>query len=325
MNPTLVDQVVQAVLYEGYALYPYRPSVKSRCRWTFGGIYPPAYVNANPGADASRMQMQCLVSGPGEARVRGQVRFLHLLTRTGASDRQAWQEAVERQVPLDDVRLDALCERPQTRAFAFSASLTADAEGPMPAVRQQQAVRGEVGMGAERVAERVFRITVRIENLTELDPRHACDRDQAVLRSLASTHIVLNTDASGRFVSLTDPPDALAGFARECNNQGCWPVLVGEPGEADALLASPIILSDYPQLAPESPGDLFDGTEIDEILSLRILTLTDEEKRQAVATDDRVRRMLERTESLAREQLTNLHGTIRGLRPVAPIEEQRHA
>jgi hydrogenase maturation protease len=99
-------------------------------------------------------------------------------------------------------------------------------------------------------------------------------------------------------------------------------VLVGEPGQTDTMLASPIILPDYPQIAPESPGDLFDGTEIDEILTLRILTLTDEEKRQAAAADARVEAMLARTESLAREQMMNLHGTTRGLRPLCT--EERH-
>ena len=101
--------------------------------------------------------------------------------------------------------------------------------------------------------------------------------------------------------------------------QGVGPpsgVLVGEEGQRDAMLSAPIILYDYPQVAPESPGDLFDGTEIDEILTLRILTLTEEEKRAAAAVDQRARALLERTEALAREQLLRLHGTVRGLRPL---------
>lgn len=325
MNEALVNQVVHAVLYEGYALYPYRPSVKSRCRWTFGGIYPPGYVEANPGADAASMQMQCIVNGSGDAELRGQVRFLHLLTRTTGSDPQAWQEAIERQVPLDGDRLVALCDRSRSQEFLFDREVKSASDGPRQVVREQHAVLGRVELSAERVAGDMFRVTVRVENLTDFDPRHARHRDQAVLRSLASTHIVLNVNGPARFVSQTDPPESLASFARDCRNVGCWPVLVGTPGEADMLLASPIILYDYPQIAPESPGDLFDGTEIDEILSLRVLTLTDEEKRHAAGTDERVRRMLERTEALARDQLTNLHGAIRGLRTVPSIEEQRHA
>lgn len=93
-----------------------------------------------------------------------------------------------------------------------------------------------------------------------------------------------------------------------------WPVLVGSEG--DSILSSPIILYDYPQIAPESPVSLFDGTEIDEILMLRIMTLTDEEKDEMRRGDDRVREILERTESLTPEAFMKLHGTIRSMRPV---------
>jgi hypothetical protein len=97
-----------------------------------------------------------------------------------------------------------------------------------------------------------------------------------------------------------------------------FPVLVGSGSEKDTMLASPIILYDYPQVAPESPGDLFDATEIDEILTLRILTLTGEEKRLMAAVDARARALLERTESLGAESVLGLHGALRGLRTVSP-------
>src|SRR5206468_6556944 len=113
------------------------------------------------------------------------------------------------------------------------------------------------------------------------------------------------------FVSLLDPPEPWRAAAAGCRNVGTWPVLVGEPGTKDTMLSSPIILYDYPEVAAESPGDLFDGTEIDEILTLRILTLTDEEKRAAAAVDGRVRDLLARTEALARGGLLGLHGTLR--------------
>ena len=112
-----------------------------------------------------------------------------------------------------------------------------------------------------------------------------------------------------------DPPDAWREAAAACRNVGTWPVLVGAEGQADMMLSSPIILYDYPQIAPESPGDFFDGTEIDEMLTLRIMTLTDEEKRAMAAVDERAGDLLARTEAMAREQLMGLHGTVRGLRP----------
>ncbi|HVH05821.1 MAG TPA: hypothetical protein VNE71_07475, partial [Myxococcota bacterium] len=84
------------------------------------------------------------------------------------------------------------------------------------------------------------------------------------------------------------------------------------------LLAAPIILSDHPEVAPESPGDLFDATEIDEILSLRTMTLTEAEKREARATDPRAAAIIDRCDHLSPELLDRLHGAVRSLRPVEP-------
>jgi hydrogenase maturation protease len=117
-----------------------------------------------------------------------------------------------------------------------------------------------------------------------------------------------------------EPPEELQAVVKQCQNLRTWPVLVGNPGERDVMLSSPIILYDYPQIAPESPGALFDGTEIDEILSLRILTLTDEEKEQ-MRQDERTREILERTESLTPEQFMKLHGTVRELRTIGEGEK----
>ncbi len=104
-------------------------------------------------------------------------------------------------------------------------------------------------------------------------------RDQVLLRSLVSVHSIFQV-TGGRLISLLDPPDEFRSAAESCRQIGCWPVLAGEEGQTDMMLASPIIIYDYPQIAPESSGDLFDGCEIDEILALRILTLTDEEKQE---------------------------------------------
>ncbi len=135
------------------------------------------------------------------------------------------------------------------------------------------------------------------------------------MRSLISAHLIVGVQ-KGEFVSLLDPPGNLSDIAANCRNIGAFPVLVGEEGQRDTMLASPIILYDYPQIAPESAGDLFDGTEIDEILSLRIMTMTDEEKVEMRQSDERARQMLERTETLPVEQLMKLHGVLRGLRPL---------
>jgi hydrogenase maturation protease len=143
------------------------------------------------------------------------------------------------------------------------------------------------------------------------------DKQAAQLRGFMSTHIILGAEG-GAFISLIDPPEQFVAAARSCANQNAWPVLVGAEAARDTLLCSPIILYDYPQIAPESPGDLFDGTEIDEILTLRILAMTDAEKQEMIATDERARALLERTEALTPEQMQQLHGVMRNPRFARP-------
>ena len=138
-------------------------------------------------------------------------------------------------------------------------------------------------------------MSVEVVNRT---PWRGDDREQALRRTFCSTHAVLRT-RDGAFASLTDPPEHLRAAAAECRNEGVWPVL-----------ASPIILEDHPQVAPESQGDLFDGVEIDQMLVLNILALTDEERDAMRAADPRTREILERTEALTPEQLMRLHGRL---------------
>ena len=139
-------------------------------------------------------------------------------------------------------------------------------------------------------------------------------RDAALALSLASVHTITSHRYGGEFISQIDPPEALREAADSCENIGAWPVLVGRVGESVAMLASPIILDDYPAIAPESPGDYFDCTEVDEILTLRVLTLTDDEKRTMRETDPRSRTLLDRTESLSEDDLLRLHGVVRSRR-----------
>jgi hydrogenase maturation protease len=237
---------------------------------------------------------------------------------------QPWQEAVERDVNLGEFELRELLVEPMTRAIDFPyrkeiehlRSVDGAIIGML--VREQQAIEGVVELSCTKAGDDIYRMTVKILNRTNALPS---TRDQALMRSFVSTHTILGVE-NGEFVSLADPPEKWKAQASQCQNIGAWPVLVGNEPERDTILSSPIILSDYPQLAPESPGDLFDSTEIDEILTLRIMTLTDEEKQTAAGVDDRVRQLLARTDALARDQLMSLHGTLRGLRPLP--EEQTH-
>ena len=285
MSADLVDEIARAVLYEGYLLYPYRKSaLKNQQRWNFGVLYPPAWAASQTGADRSYFQMECVARCGEDARIEVSVRFLEL------TQGEAGQEAQERRVSLPALGVHEL------------AAATYREEISKP--------EGEIAVSATAVGEGAYRITVRVNNLSDCVTQN---RDEALLYSLASAHAVLAIQ-DGEFLSQIDPPPERQEVVAACQNVGVWPVLVGEKGAKRTMLGSPIILYDYPQVAPESKGDLFDATEIDEILTLRILTLTDEEKEEVRRTDERARRLLERLEAAPPEDLWQLHGAIREMR-----------
>jgi hydrogenase maturation protease len=232
---------------------------------------------------------------------------------------QSWEEAVEREIVAADLSLPDLVDAPKSVRWSTGAEQTsvllksADGRTVGAIIRRQRAIAAEVTIRAEPLEERLWKVRIEVENTTPLGAD--APRSHAQLSALASAHAFL-TAHSGQFVSLLEPPDAFARFAADCKNIGAWPVLVGGQGERDLMLASPIILYDYPQVAPESDGDYFDGTEMDEMLALRVMTLTDEEKRAMRGVDRRAREILERTEALSQSSLMHLHGTIRELKEV---------
>ncbi len=326
------QMIAQAVLYEGYILWPYRRSAKkNQQRWTFGGVYPRAYSEARGGDDPWLMQTQCLVLGDGGATIEVKVRFLHVTERkVGVRRGEAlefveelriggelylpWEEATEREVAVGRFGLSELLgsarrvdiDIPGGSRKELLTRPGGEVAGGL--VRSWRALRGVVEVSAEFLEDRLFRVTVGITNTT---PWGGEDRESTLGQTFASTHTVLGVEG-GEFVSLMDPPEGMREAVEGCENLRTWPVLVGEEGEKGAMLSSPIILYDYPQIAPESPGDLFDGGEIDQLLILNILSLTDEEKEEMRASDPRAREILERCESLSPEGLMSLHGIVRG-------------
>jgi hypothetical protein len=289
MKSELVEKIVRALLYEGYMLYPYRASaIKNRQRWNFGVLMPKGFSEAHQGTEAWMMQSECLVRTSKDARLNINVRFLQLVC----------EEVVERDVSVTDQSLNELTIMPREFHFQISA--------------EHQAIEGSVEVSSEVIASEVFKLRTRVKNVTKVATAGNRTRHEILPQSLISTHMILGVK-DGEFVSLLEPPEDLRVFAGACQNVGCWPVLVGEAGERDCMLSSPIILYDYPQVATESAGDFYDATEIDELLTLRVLTLTDEEKREMRGGDLLTRQILERTEALPREQLARVHGAVRGL------------
>jgi hypothetical protein len=342
-------QVADAVLYEGYVLYPYRASArKNQFRWQFGVLAPCSWSEAG-GCEPWWMQTECLIAADGATRLLGKVRFLQVQRRTvtkavetaeGLSYRPVesleldgrcwtpWDEAVEREIDFNELIAPAESSCLICREFPAgheSELLTTSRGRPAGCIVREQwplVVALRIGSVPVREIHGLTKLQIRIENITPWADLGA-GRDAVIGSSLAGVHTFLEV-SNGKFVSLLDPPEWARPAAQSCENVRTWPVLVGEPGERTVLLSSPIILYDYPQIAPESPGDLFDSTEIDELLTLRTMTLTEAEKREARATDPRAAAVIERTDAMPPEMLERLHGAVRYLRAAtgnAPANE----
>ena len=336
MSLARAQKIADAVLYEGYLLYPYRASSrKNQMRWQFGVLAPRQWSEAG-GCEHWWMQTECLIHASERFELIGKVRFLHIQHRlveeiadsTSVTFRPvqsieaegglwtSWDEATERAVefelawPPADQRTVSF-EFPEERET--EPIVAPSGRRPGRFVRERRAVAGIIRMSSEPVStDPLIKVRVRIENVTPWSEIGA-PRESAIQSSLVGVHTLLEAKG-GQFVSLLDPPAWARSHAETCANQRTWPVLVGEGDERNVMLSSPIILYDYPQIAPESPGDLYDSTEIDEILSLRTMTLTDEEKREARATDPRAAAIIDRVDDMPQEIFERLHGAIRYLR-----------
>jgi len=346
--------VADAVLHEGHILYPYRASaLKNQMRWQFGVLVPPLFAEAD-GSERSSLQVECLVEPdrddsalylrmrclqlqrrvveaavPASAPHLGRPAFVATEVLEVAGRRYVpWDEAVEQTVDpapvvlgpkfvaqrADFVLPDERRVEPVVDRHAGGGHGGPEPEGRI--VRLRDRVDGRVDVDVVRCGgDRLTKVTVRVENTTLWTGSGGSDgrdgRDGALCASLIAVHLMLAVD-SGRFLSVVDPPAHARDAAAGCHQDGAFPVLVGEDR---VVLASPIILPDHPVVAPESPGDLYDATEIDEILALRVLTMTDDERAEARATDQRAAALIERCDQLSPEAWERLHGAVRALAP----------
>ncbi|MGA9362719.1 MAG: hypothetical protein WBW75_33450 [Mycobacterium sp.] len=314
--------VADAVLYEGYLLYPYRgTSSKNQSRWQFGVLGPPGASHAGLGEDDT-LAAQFLVDGA--QAITMVVRFLQLQHRRPERERAdggfepvdelttpsgswlTWDEAVECERSFGPIALDG-----QQWTLAVTAEAATDIErvngGRL--VRDRQEVRGELTVNNEPDGE-LHRISIRISNLGAAVDRKTDGKDSVIARSMIGTHVIAEV-VGGEFVSLLEPTPAAAGAVSRCHQHRCFPVLAGPHGTHDVLLVSPIILYDHPEVAEQSKTALYDCTEIDEILTLRVMTMTDEEKAQARATDPRAAQIIDQCDAMSPEAMARLHGVLR--------------
>jgi hypothetical protein len=312
MNFDAAEKIAAAILYEGYILYPYRPTaVKNRQRWNFGTLYPRSYAEAQRPVESFRLVVECLAVVDADARLDVRISFLQLMgkrqcsaeTQQPLSDPSlAWDEAVERTSVHPDLRLKDLLVAPRVMALEM-------ADGT------PQGFQAVLKLAAAALPNGACKLRIEFDNRSAPARGAGARREEALGQSFVSAHVLLGI-SGGQFVSLLDPGEEYGKAAAACCSVGVFPVLVGEEPDHNMMLCSPIILYDYPQIAPESEGDFFDGTEMDEMLTLRVLTLTDAEKQEMRDGDPQARRILERTEALTEEAMLKAHGVVRSLRAI---------
>ena len=333
-----LTEIARAVLYEGYILWPYRrTAIKNQQRWTFGGVYPGAFAAKSGGSDRAVVRTECLAEANAGARLDVRIRFLHVVARQvmalqadhlipidqltiGAERFLSWDEATEREWAGYLVLKDG----PVTDTISMTVDggkveeplrdVAGEKRGAL--IRSWESLHAEIAVTAIPSATGIYRLSVDVRNTTPWKGDH---RPDAMRHTLVSIHTVLRLER-GEFISLTDPPERFAAESSTCRNDGMWPVLVGNEGARDTILASPIILYDYPRIAPESPGDMFDGGEIDQMLILNVLTMSEAEQQEMRDSDPRAREILDRCTTMSRDELMRLHGTIRSIRPLTEAE-----
>jgi hypothetical protein len=331
-----VRRVADAVLYEGYILYPYRASAqKNRSRWQFGVLMPPGYTAADP-SENSIMRAECVFEHKGQPTVAVTLRFLQVQrrrTEPGANDLAndaevpaVWDEAVEQEVTMIAPSQALLGDDGNGNAggtvISFAAPDGEETETTTSGARvtrRREPLTGTVSVRAAPLPGpwQAMRLTVEVANESGLPGEVArggepfrLNRDAALPAALVSAHLIITVDG-GAFVSMTDPPEWASAEVAACRSTGCWPVLAGPAGSRRVMLAAPIILPEHPQVAKESPGELYDGTEIDEILTLRTLALSAQEKAAARATDPRAAALIDRVDAMDAPTMARLHGTLR--------------
>jgi hypothetical protein len=330
---TVARKVADAVLFEGYVLYPYRASsAKNQMRWQFGVLVPPSYAESS--SERSVLQTELLIDPDDWCTLDLEVRFLQVQTRVieealadgtyavvdrleaGNASHVPWDEGVDRTITAR-VPLPTAGAGPTVTPFTVEAGTDVEpiidngrVVGRFLRQRWQLTGRVIVETTALEGPYGSLRLRIRVENTSQAPETD--ERDVALRMSLVAAHVLVATDGA-RFVSSTDSPEWAKPYVEACINIGAWPVLVGSGGSDDVLLCTPIILEDHPQIAPESAVQLYDSLEIDEILTLRTMALTDDEKRQARGTDPRAAAVIDQVDALPPEVLDRLHGAIRQL------------
>ncbi|MEV4126994.1 hypothetical protein [Nocardia sp. NPDC049707] len=310
---TRARAVADAVLYEGYLLYPYRSDArKNQSRWQFGVLGPHGAAAAGFGEDDS-LAAECLVRASPATRITLTARFLQLQRRTIELDGAAraelivdgrrwvsWDEAAECEIPCGPSPLADMTMPIEVPGWQAVEPIPGSTAGVV--VRTRSPIEGTLELTVAPEGE-YGRVGIRLRN----NGSAATSSDDATTRSMLGAHVIAEL-GGGEFVSLLDPEPGAETAVEHCTQHRCFPVLAGPPGDNGIVLVSPIILYDHPEIAEQSAGQLFDSTEIDEILTLRVMTMTDDEKERARATDPRAAEIIDRCDGMTPDAMHDLHG-----------------
>lgn len=330
---SILENLIHTLLYEGYALYPYhRSAIKNQKPVPFGVVFPKHYNTYNEHAH-SNMQTQCIVYGSVDSLININVRFLHLkkielfqvdenafkpVFNLNVKDKcyQAGWQTIERKISAADLQIAQLLRHKEVISIRFDKifeSKNIYVESDTIAAKQINSIseiKGEVIIEAAPVENmpNAFRFTIRIINTTPVENAETITRDEVLSQSFLSTHIILQT-TNGEFISHQSPGEKWEAAIAGCENINTWPILIDESNTT--LLSSPIILYDYPQINPQSSGDLFDSTEIEEALLLHVNLLSDEEKKRIGQSDEKLQAMLNKVSAVTPEEFINFHSGLK--------------
>lgn len=276
-----IEKICNALLYEGYALFPYRRNaLKNQKRFNFGVLSPKNWVEKQINEHYFQ-QTEILVLAENDVKLSFSTRFLKLSNELG------WQTAEERK--FED-------------KFTFDKSKLVE--------YKEDSLFGKIEITSEKLTDNLFKVRFMFENRSEIENCEKFSREEILQFSFVSTHTILEIE-NGKFISLLETPDEFIEQAKSLENINIFPVLIGDKSKQNNILASPIILYDFPEIAENSLENFFDGLEIDELMILNLLALPEKEKRQIAETDERTRQIIEKIENLNSEDLLKLHAHLR--------------
>ena len=284
-----IEKIADAILYEGYNLFPFRKSsLKNQKRFNFGIVSPKCWAE-NRTNNAFFQQTEVLIfSKDRDFNISMKIRFLQVEDK-----KYDWQNVLPRSIEVN-FNFAEILDTQHKKSFKFSSE------------NNFRKIHGEIKTFATRIHKNLFKISLVLINKTESENS---SENQILPSSFISAHSILQI-GKGKFISLRETQKEFESPAGTCKNIGVFPVLAGEKNKQNSVLSSPIILYDFPEVSENSFADFFDGTEIDELMVLSILALSDAEQEEIRKTDEKAAKILDKLDKIDARDLLKLHASM---------------